>query len=91
MFNSDVKEFYLDCIPYHIMHDNMTIKWNSTCGLTFIFNWMLQDPHPEYNLFGTIVHSGFSPDSGHYYAYIKVLSNSFVLNCVFFSCLVHIK
>ncbi|KAL2472764.1 Ubiquitin carboxyl-terminal hydrolase 25 [Forsythia ovata] len=30
-----------------------------------------QDPHPEYNLFGTIVHSGFSPDSGHYYAYIK--------------------
>ncbi|XAR56376.1 Ubiquitinyl hydrolase 1 [Bertholletia excelsa] len=30
-----------------------------------------QDPNPEYNLFGTIVHSGFSPDSGHYYAYIK--------------------
>ncbi|CAA2982785.1 ubiquitin carboxyl-terminal hydrolase 25-like [Olea europaea var. sylvestris] len=30
-----------------------------------------QDPYPEYNLFGTIVHSGFSPDSGHYYAYIK--------------------
>ncbi|CAN4103059.1 unnamed protein product [Withania somnifera] len=30
-----------------------------------------QDLHPEYNLFGTIVHSGFSPDSGHYYAYIK--------------------
>ncbi|KAA8524095.1 hypothetical protein F0562_010474 [Nyssa sinensis] len=30
-----------------------------------------QDPHPEYNLFGTIVHSGYSPDSGHYYAYIK--------------------
>ncbi|KAL6975532.1 Ubiquitin carboxyl-terminal hydrolase 25, variant 2 [Sarracenia purpurea var. burkii] len=30
-----------------------------------------QDTHPEYNLFGTIVHSGFSPDSGHYYAYIK--------------------
>uniref|UniRef100_A0A5B7A6E3 Ubiquitin carboxyl-terminal hydrolase n=1 Tax=Davidia involucrata TaxID=16924 RepID=A0A5B7A6E3_DAVIN len=30
-----------------------------------------QDPHPEYNLFGTIVHSGHSPDSGHYYAYIK--------------------
>ncbi|KAL3651101.1 Ubiquitin carboxyl-terminal hydrolase 25 [Castilleja foliolosa] len=27
--------------------------------------------HPEYDLFGTIVHSGFSPDSGHYYAYIK--------------------
>ncbi|WOG97849.1 hypothetical protein DCAR_0417190 [Daucus carota subsp. sativus] len=30
-----------------------------------------QDPHPEYNLFASIVHSGFSPDSGHYYAYIK--------------------
>ncbi|PSR84624.1 Ubiquitin carboxyl-terminal hydrolase [Actinidia chinensis var. chinensis] len=30
-----------------------------------------QDAHPQYNLFGTIVHSGFSPDSGHYYAYIK--------------------
>ncbi|XP_057474340.1 ubiquitin carboxyl-terminal hydrolase 25-like [Actinidia eriantha] len=29
------------------------------------------DAHPQYNLFGTIVHSGFSPDSGHYYAYIK--------------------
>ncbi|XP_052178235.1 ubiquitin carboxyl-terminal hydrolase 25-like [Diospyros lotus] len=31
----------------------------------------VQDPHPEYKLFGTIVHSGFSPDSGHYYAYVK--------------------
>lgn len=31
----------------------------------------VQDPHPEYKLFATIVHSGFSPDSGHYYAYIK--------------------
>ncbi|XVE63240.1 hypothetical protein DITRI_Ditri07aG0004100 [Diplodiscus trichospermus] len=30
-----------------------------------------QDPQPEYNLFGTIVHSGYSPESGHYYAYIK--------------------
>lgn len=30
-----------------------------------------QDPHPEYRLFGTIIHSGFSPESGHYYAYIK--------------------
>ncbi|KAF2314479.1 hypothetical protein GH714_026834 [Hevea brasiliensis] len=30
-----------------------------------------QDPRPEYNLFGTIVHSGCSPESGHYYAYIK--------------------
>ncbi|KAL5977182.1 Ubiquitin carboxyl-terminal hydrolase 25 [Asimina triloba] len=30
-----------------------------------------QDPQPEYNLFGSIVHSGYSVDSGHYYAYIK--------------------
>ncbi|KAI9073868.1 hypothetical protein K1719_044140 [Acacia pycnantha] len=30
-----------------------------------------QDPMPEYRLFGTIVHSGYSPESGHYYAYIK--------------------
>ncbi|KAI3695329.1 hypothetical protein L1987_78324 [Smallanthus sonchifolius] len=30
-----------------------------------------QDPHPEYKLFATIIHSGYSPDSGHYYAYIK--------------------
>ncbi|KAL8530052.1 hypothetical protein ACS0TY_007219 [Phlomoides rotata] len=27
--------------------------------------------HHEYNLFGTIVHAGFSPNSGHYYANIK--------------------
>ncbi|OMO74565.1 Peptidase C19, ubiquitin carboxyl-terminal hydrolase 2 [Corchorus capsularis] len=30
-----------------------------------------QDPQPEYSLFGTIVHSGYSLESGHYYAYIK--------------------
>ncbi|KAF6985524.1 hypothetical protein CFC21_003375 [Triticum aestivum] len=30
-----------------------------------------QDPQPVYNLFGSIVHSGFSQDSGHYYAYVK--------------------
>ncbi|KAA3468404.1 ubiquitin carboxyl-terminal hydrolase 25-like [Gossypium australe] len=30
-----------------------------------------QDPRPEYSLFGTIVHSGSSPESGHYYAYVK--------------------
>ncbi|KAF9620677.1 hypothetical protein IFM89_013977 [Coptis chinensis] len=31
----------------------------------------VKDPCPQYNLYGTIVHSGYSPDSGHYYAYIK--------------------
>lgn len=30
-----------------------------------------QDLRPEYKLFGTIVHSGYSQESGHYYAYIK--------------------
>ncbi|CAH8293011.1 unnamed protein product [Eruca vesicaria subsp. sativa] len=30
-----------------------------------------KDPQPEYKLFGIIVHSGFSPESGHYYAYVK--------------------
>lgn len=30
-----------------------------------------QDPLPEYSLFGTIVHSGYLQDSGHYYAYVK--------------------
>lgn len=46
---------------------------------------MHQDPRPEYNLFATIVHSGFSPDSGHYYAYIKVFI--LLINFVFFSIL----
>ncbi|CAH8342898.1 unnamed protein product [Eruca vesicaria subsp. sativa] len=30
-----------------------------------------KDLQPEYKLFGIIVHSGFSPESGHYYAYVK--------------------
>ncbi|KAL4200505.1 hypothetical protein AMTRI_Chr02g211570 [Amborella trichopoda] len=30
-----------------------------------------QDLQPEYSLFGIIVHSGYSQDSGHYYAYVK--------------------
>uniref|UniRef100_A0A1J3D4T6 Ubiquitin carboxyl-terminal hydrolase n=1 Tax=Noccaea caerulescens TaxID=107243 RepID=A0A1J3D4T6_NOCCA len=30
-----------------------------------------KDPQAEYKLFGVIVHSGFSPESGHYYAYVK--------------------
>ncbi|XP_051209976.1 ubiquitin carboxyl-terminal hydrolase 25 [Lolium perenne] len=36
----------------------------------FMYN-KTQDSQPVYNLFGSIVHSGFSPDSGHYYAYVK--------------------
>ncbi|KAL1212931.1 Ubiquitin carboxyl-terminal hydrolase 25 [Cardamine amara subsp. amara] len=30
-----------------------------------------KDPQPEYKLFGIIVHSGYSPEAGHYYAYVK--------------------
>lgn len=30
-----------------------------------------QDVRSDYTLFGTIVHSGYSQDSGHYYAYVK--------------------
>ncbi|MBA0752949.1 hypothetical protein Gogos_021156 [Gossypium gossypioides] len=37
-----------------------------------IHQWLERmDPRPEYSLFGTIVHSGSSLESGHYYAYIK--------------------
>ncbi|XP_009417058.2 ubiquitin carboxyl-terminal hydrolase 25 [Musa acuminata AAA Group] len=50
---------------------NRNIEFDEALGLSeFMFN-MSQDPEPEYNLFGSIVHSGFSPESGHYYAYIK--------------------
>jgi ubiquitin carboxyl-terminal hydrolase 36/42 len=38
-----------------------------------------KDPQPEYKLFGIIVHSGFSPESGHYYAYVKVLLCPFLI------------
>ncbi|EOA30054.1 hypothetical protein CARUB_v10013160mg [Capsella rubella] len=30
-----------------------------------------KDPQTEYKLFGIIVHAGLSPESGHYYAYVK--------------------
>ncbi|GER33619.1 ubiquitin carboxyl-terminal hydrolase [Striga asiatica] len=39
--------------------------------IVIFFSFSESDQYPEYGLFGTIVHSGFSPDSGHYYAYIK--------------------
>lgn len=31
-----------------------------------------QDARPEYSLYGVVVHSGSSQDSGHYYSYVKV-------------------
>jgi Ubiquitin carboxyl-terminal hydrolase len=40
-------------------------------NLDLVFYVMVQDSQAEYSLFGSIVHAGFSPDSGHYYAYVK--------------------
>ncbi|KAL6570561.1 Ubiquitin carboxyl-terminal hydrolase 25 [Orobanche gracilis] len=48
-----------------------SIAFDETLVLSSHMSKGNKDAHPEYNLFGTIVHSGFSPDSGHYYAYIK--------------------
>lgn len=50
---------------------NRNIEFEEALVLsTFMCNTS-QDLQPEYSLFGSIVHSGFSPESGHYYAYIK--------------------
>nr|AAT44134.1 unknown protein, contains ubiquitin carboxyl-terminal hydrolase [Oryza sativa Japonica Group] len=50
---------------------NRNIEFKETLFLSdFMYN-KNQDSLPVYNLFGSIVHSGFSPDSGHYYAYVK--------------------
>jgi hypothetical protein len=50
---------------------------NPSLYFDFILCIDLQDSQPVYNLFGSIDHSGFSPDSGHYYAYVKVIGYSF--------------
>ncbi|XP_010543028.1 PREDICTED: ubiquitin carboxyl-terminal hydrolase 25 [Tarenaya hassleriana] len=47
------------------------IAFDEVLLLSSFMNKTSKDPQPEYRLFGTIVHSGFSPESGHYYAYIK--------------------
>ncbi|KAG9439344.1 hypothetical protein H6P81_019509 [Aristolochia fimbriata] len=47
------------------------IAFEEVLTLTNYMNKEGQDSRPEYNLFGSIVHSGYSPESGHYYAYIK--------------------
>ncbi|KAG8068072.1 hypothetical protein GUJ93_ZPchr0005g15468 [Zizania palustris] len=50
---------------------NRNIEFKEALTLSdFMYN-KNQDSLPVYNLFGSIVHSGFSPDSGHYYAYVK--------------------
>ncbi|XP_068654109.1 ubiquitin carboxyl-terminal hydrolase 25-like [Aristolochia californica] len=47
------------------------IAFEEVLTLTNCMNKGSQDIRPEYNLFGSIIHSGYSPESGHYYAYIK--------------------
>ncbi|XP_068657249.1 ubiquitin carboxyl-terminal hydrolase 25-like [Aristolochia californica] len=47
------------------------IAFEEVLTLTNYMSKGSQDTRPEYNLFGSIVHSGYSPESGHYYAYIK--------------------
>ncbi|KAG8086065.1 hypothetical protein GUJ93_ZPchr0010g8886 [Zizania palustris] len=50
---------------------NRNIEFKEALILSdFMYN-KNQDSLPVYNLFGSIVHSGFSPESGHYYAYVK--------------------
>ncbi|XP_078176440.1 ubiquitin-specific protease 25 isoform X2 [Carex rostrata] len=50
---------------------NRNIEFEEVLLLSsFMFNGN-QGSQTEYSLFGSIVHTGFSQDSGHYYAYIK--------------------
>lgn len=50
---------------------NRNIEFKEALVLSdFMYN-KNQDSQPAYNLFGCIVHSGLSPESGHYYAYVK--------------------
>ncbi|TVU20655.1 hypothetical protein EJB05_36872 [Eragrostis curvula] len=50
---------------------NRNIEFKEALVLSdFIYN-KNKDSQPVYNLFGSIVHSGLSPESGHYYAYVK--------------------
>ncbi|CAL5187219.1 unnamed protein product [Lathyrus oleraceus] len=48
-----------------------TVGFEEVLVLSSFMSKASQDPQPEYKLFGTIVHSGYSPESGHYYAYVK--------------------
>ncbi|KAL5202039.1 hypothetical protein ABZP36_012991 [Zizania latifolia] len=50
---------------------NRNIEFKEALILSDFMYIKNQDSLPVYNLFGSIVHSGFSPDSGHYYAYVK--------------------
>ncbi|XP_066366321.1 ubiquitin carboxyl-terminal hydrolase 25-like isoform X2 [Miscanthus floridulus] len=50
---------------------NRNIEFKEALGLSDCMRYKNQDSQPVYNLFGCIVHSGLSPESGHYYAYVK--------------------
>lgn len=50
---------------------NRNIDFQEGLVLSRFMSTRSQDPQPEYNLFGSIVHSGYSRESGHYYAYVK--------------------
>uniref|UniRef100_A0A803N7N5 ubiquitinyl hydrolase 1 n=1 Tax=Chenopodium quinoa TaxID=63459 RepID=A0A803N7N5_CHEQI len=49
----------------------VAVKWGGLPDCLSSNHMDDNDPQPEYSLFATIVHSGFSPESGHYYSYIK--------------------
>ncbi|KAI0498712.1 hypothetical protein KFK09_019602 [Dendrobium nobile] len=50
---------------------NRSIEFEEMLELSNYMYKSAQESEPKYNLFGSIVHSGYSPESGHYYAYIK--------------------
>ncbi|XP_020585349.1 ubiquitin carboxyl-terminal hydrolase 25 [Phalaenopsis equestris] len=50
---------------------NRCIEFEEILELSNYMYKSCQESEPKYSLFGSIVHSGYSPESGHYYAYIK--------------------
>lgn len=50
---------------------NRNIEFKESLVLSDFMFKKNQDSQPVYNLFGCIIHSGLSPESGHYYAYVK--------------------
>ncbi|KAJ0982357.1 hypothetical protein J5N97_010612 [Dioscorea zingiberensis] len=58
--------------PIHGGKINRNIDFEEGLVLSKFMSVRSQDPQPEYSLFGSIVHSGYSRDAGHYYAYVKV-------------------
>lgn len=50
---------------------NRNIEFEEMLELSNYVYKSAQESEPKYNLFGSIVHAGYSPESGHYYAYIK--------------------